>query len=289
MSRWPTTTRSTVTAEDAAPVAADGALLAIEHLSAAYGPFRAIFDVSFAIPPGGALAMLGANGAGKTTIARVCSGLVAPTTGRVRFDGEDLTGMPAFEFARHGIAHAPEGRSVFATLTVEENLSLSLRPLVGAKGLRAAIDSAYALFPRLADRRTQLAGSLSGGEQRMLSLARVLVQPPRLMIVDELSLGLAPIIVGEVYRHLQTIKAQGTALLIVEQHVEHALALADEVIVLSRGAATYHGPVVPVDELAPYLLPVGAPTGPGSGPGATRTATTADPPTTPPSGPIPAT
>ncbi len=262
-------------AGSATAAAADGAVFALDHVSAAYGPFRAIFDISFTIGPGRTLAMLGANGAGKTTIARLCSGLVEPTSGQVRFHGEDLTGRPAFEFARRGIVHAPEGRSVFATLTVEENLSLSFRAVVGPKGVSAAIAEAYAFFPKLADRRSQLAGSLSGGEQRMLSLARVLVHPPELMIVDELSLGLAPIIVGEVYRHLETIKARGTALLIVEQHVEHALALADDVIVLSRGQATYHGPVVPVDQLAPYLLPVEA-TAP-----ATATATAPEPAATP--------
>jgi len=144
---------------------------------------------------------------------------------------------------------------VFASLSVEENLSLGFRSLLGASGARQALAEAYELFPKLGDRRTQVAGSLSGGEQRMLSLARVLVNPPKLLIVDELSLGLAPIIVDEVYRQLAAIKDKGTSLLIVEQHVEHALALADEVGVLAQGELTYLGEVLPVDQLARYLLP----------------------------------
>jgi branched-chain amino acid transport system ATP-binding protein len=246
-----------------------GSLLALDHVSAAYGPFRAVFDVSFAIPPGRALALLGPNGAGKTTIARVCSGLVTPTEGSVRFDGSDVTGRPAHVLARLGISHAPEGRSVFASLSVEENLSLGFRSLLGAAGARQALAEAYALFPKLGDRRTQVAGSLSGGEQRMLSLARVLVNPPKLLIVDELSLGLAPIIVDEVYRQLAAIKNKGTSLLIVEQHVEHALALADEVGVLAQGVLTYLGEVLPVDQLARYLLPTTLDPAPSTPPGPT--------------------
>jgi branched-chain amino acid transport system ATP-binding protein len=237
------------------PAAAEGALFALDHVDAAYGPFRALFDITLAIKPGEALAMVGANGAGKTTIARLCSGLIAPTRGHLFFDGADVTGLPAYELAERGISHAPEGRSVFATLSVEENLVLSFRAMLGAGGVNDALAEAYRLFPKLADRRKQQAGSLSGGEQRMLSLARVMVHPPKLLIVDELSLGLAPIIVDEVYRHLGEIKGLGTALLIVEQHVEHALALADQVAVLTRGSTSYYGPVIPVDELAAHLLP----------------------------------
>lgn len=230
-------------------------LLTLDHVDAAYGPFRAIFDVSLSIAEGQALALLGSNGAGKTTVARICTGLVTPTAGRVFFDGNDVSGMHAFEIARLGVAHAPEGRSVFASLTVEENLLLSFRQSMKAKEAHDTLTKAYELFPRLGERGGQLAGSLSGGEQRMLSLARVLVNPPRLLVVDELSLGLAPIIVDEVYEHLATIKANGTSLLVVEQHVEHALALADETVVLTRGEVSYHGPVTDAAELTKYLLP----------------------------------
>jgi branched-chain amino acid transport system ATP-binding protein len=229
--------------------------MSVENVSAAYGPFRALFGVSFTVGEGEAVALLGTNGAGKTTVARVCTGLVPPTSGRIMFDNRDLSDRRAFEYARAGINHAPEGRSVFASLSVEENLTLAFREVVGRSGCRASLDAAYELFPRLSDRRRQLAGSLSGGEQRMLALARVLVHPPRLLVVDELSLGLAPIIIDDVYQNLARLREKGVALLVVEQQVEHALDLADRVVVLSRGEVSYDGPVLPVEELAPHFLP----------------------------------
>lgn len=232
------------------------ALLEVDHVDAGYGPFRALFDVSFAVEEGKALALLGSNGAGKTTVARVCSGLIHPTNGRVRFGGEDVTALPAFKLARKGVTHAPEGRSVFATLTVEENLTLAFREdaKAGRSGVTESLDRAYELFPRLESRKTQLAGTLSGGEQRMLALARVLVHPPRLLIVDELSLGLAPIIVTEVYAMLARIKEAGTTLLIVEQLVSHALGIADEVVLLTKGRTTYSGPVDELGDLDQHFL-----------------------------------
>jgi branched-chain amino acid transport system ATP-binding protein len=199
--------------------------------------------------------VLGSNGAGKTTVARVCSGLVRATTGTVRFDGIDITKQKPYRLARLGIAHAPEGRSVFASLTVEENLTLSLRRELGKSGLNAGLDRAYEMFPRLGERRRQVAGTLSGGEQRMLALARVMVNPPKLLICDELSLGLAPIIVDEVYRTLATIRDAGATLLIIEQLVKHALGIADDVIVLTKGTVSYSGPAAEVDQLMEYLMP----------------------------------
>lgn len=234
------------------------ALLRLESVDAGYGPFRALFGVSFAVAEHSAVALLGPNGAGKTTVARVCSGLVVPTAGRLWFAGDDVTGRPAYELARLGISHAPEGRSVFASLSVEENLQLAFRQLLGTRRTADALARAFELFPRLGERRAQLAGSLSGGEQRMLALARVMVNPPRLLVVDELSLGLAPIITEEVYRHLARIKEQGTTLLIVEQQVEHALAIADHVVVLNAGEVRYDGPPADPHELARFFLPVEA-------------------------------
>src|SRR5262249_12117047 len=149
--------------------------LELAGVSAGYGPFRALFDVSLQVPANSAVALVGPNGAGKTTVARVACGLLAPTTGQVRLDGPDVTGRPAHELARRGVAHANEGRSVFASLTVEENLTLSFRQAFGRQGLAPALDRAYELFDRLRERRRQMAGSLSGGEQRMLALARVVV------------------------------------------------------------------------------------------------------------------
>jgi branched-chain amino acid transport system ATP-binding protein len=242
----------------AVPQSSAAPLLELCDIDAAYGPFRAIFGVSFALAPGRVLALLGSNGAGKTTIARVCSGLIVPTSGKVFFEGADVTGQRAFKYARLGITHAPEGRSVFASLTVEENLELTFRRSRGRHGVREALDQAFTLFPRLGDRRRQVAGTLSGGEQRMLSLSRVIVEKPRLLIADELSLGLAPIIVDEVYETLGTIRDSGTTLLIVEQHVHHALALADDAIVLVKGEVAYSGPVAELGDLQARVLGSGS-------------------------------
>jgi branched-chain amino acid transport system ATP-binding protein len=217
-------------------------VLELRHTSAGYGPFRALFDVSLEVAPGEAVALLGANGAGKTTIARLATGLVAPTEGSVHVDGVDMTHARTYDFARAGVAHAPEGRSVFATLTVEENLTLSFRRLRGRAGVKPALEQAFELFPILGRRRQQVAGTLSGGEQRMLSMARVLVEGPKVLVADELSLGLAPIIVDEVYVSLEKLRAQGTALLIVEQQVTHALHLCERVVLLHHGSVSWTGP-----------------------------------------------
>jgi branched-chain amino acid transport system ATP-binding protein len=235
-------------------------LLELRDVDAGYGPFKALFGVNLAVEPGRVLTLLGSNGSGKTTIARVCSGLIEPSAGEVLFDGTAMTGRRAYEFARAGVTHAPEGRSVFASLTVQENLELSLGRSRGKHGVHDAISEAYAMFPRLADRHRQLAGTLSGGEQRMLSLARVLVDKPRLLIADELSLGLAPIIVDEVYATLRRIRDSGTTLLIVEQHVGHALGIADDVIVLIKGEISFSGPVAELGDLSERLLTGGAAT-----------------------------
>jgi branched-chain amino acid transport system ATP-binding protein len=216
--------------------------LAFENVHASYGVFKAVFDVSLAIEPGAAVALVGPNGAGKTTIARVASGLVKPTSGSVLVDGEDLSGAHTYEFARAGVAHAPEGRSVFATLTVEENLTLSIQRIRGRRGVRTGLDQAYDLFPRLGERRSQVAGTLSGGEQRMLAMARVLVDAPKVLIADELSLGLAPTLVEQTYHSLAALREAGTALLVIEQHVSHALELCDDVVVLEYGAVAWSGP-----------------------------------------------
>ncbi|MCB1251571.1 MAG: ABC transporter ATP-binding protein [Acidimicrobiales bacterium] len=232
-------------------------LLELAGVHAGYGPFKAVVDVDLTVPAGGAVALLGPNGAGKTTVARVVSGLVRPTAGTVAFDGEVISGLPAHEIARRGVAHAPEGRSVFATLSVEENLALPLRQAHGTARAAELTDQAYAMFPRLGERRAQLAGSLSGGEQRQLSLARVLVDPPRLLVVDELSLGLAPVIIGEVYQRLAEIRRLGTALLLVEQYVEHALGIAESIVVLRAGEVAYAGAPLPTDELSQLFLAAG--------------------------------
>ena len=230
------------------------ALLELRDVSAGYGPFRAIFDVSFSVPERGAVALLGANGAGKSTIARVVTGLVPVETGSLLFEGRDIGRLKAWKITRLGIVHAPEGRSVFGSLTVEENLTLGLARDHGRKEVTNGLERAYAMFPRLGERRAQHAGTLSGGEQRMLSLARVLVEPPRLLIVDELSLGLAPKIIDELYATLRHVNEAGTALLIVEQYVARAVSLAQSVVVLRHGEVVYDGSVADLGDATDRLL-----------------------------------
>jgi branched-chain amino acid transport system ATP-binding protein len=234
--------------------AADDPILRFDGVEAAYGPFRALFGVSFDIRPGSATALVGPNGAGKSTVARVASGLVVPTAGRVLVAGADLTGQPAFRFARAGVAHAPEGRAVFATLSVEENLRLAFHEGRVDGGVAPALERAFEMFPKLGERRRQAAGTLSGGEQRMLTLARVLVLRPKLLVADELSLGLAPIVVDEVYASLGRIRDAGTAILLVEQYVSHALAIADDVVVLNHGTVAHAGPVADLGDVSDLVL-----------------------------------
>ena len=216
-------------------------VLELRSVSAAYGPYRALFDVSVSIEPGEAVALVGSNGAGKTTVARVASGILRPTQGSIHVDGTDLTGARTYKFARAGVAHAPEGHSIFASLSVQDNLTLSFRRVFGRAGVRANHERAYELFPILGERRTQIAGTLSGGQQRMLSMARVMVEKPKVLIADELSLGLAPVIVDELYASLEKLRDEGTALLVVEQQVDHALALCGRVLVLDHGRLTWQG------------------------------------------------
>ena len=230
-------------------------LLELRDVEASYGPFRSLFGVSFQIAEGGVTALLGGNGSGKTTVVRICSGLLHPIGGQVLFRGEDVTDRRAFRLSRMGVVHAPEGRSVFATLTVDENLVLTLRQAFGRRGCKPALDRAYDLFPRLGERRRQMAGTLSGGEQRMLSLARVLVRAPQLLITDELSLGLAPLIIDEVYKTLATIHQAGTSLLVVEQHVRQALTLADHVVVMGKGRVSLSGRTDELGDVTERILP----------------------------------
>ena len=218
-----------------------GDVLVLEHVSAAYGPYRALFDVSFSVPAGGIVALVGSNGAGKSTLARTVTGLVSVTVGRIWFCGHDATRLAAYKIARLGMAHVVEGRGVFSSLTVEENLTLAFRQRAGRRLLAANLDRAYAAFPILGERRRQWAGTLSGGQQRLLSLAKVLVVPPKVLIADELSLGLAPVVIDSVYDGLREINRNGTALVVVEQQVSRVLDLAGKAIVLDRGSVAYDG------------------------------------------------
>jgi branched-chain amino acid transport system ATP-binding protein len=219
----------------------DGAILEVAHVSASYGPYRALFDVSFSIPAGGVVALIGSNGAGKSTVARTISGLVTATDGSVRFAGTDVTRTSAWRIARLGMAHVVEGRGIFSSLTVEENLVLVFRQRAGRSSVAVNLARAYEAFPILGERRKQAAGTLLGGQQRLLSLAKVLVVPPKLLVADELSLGLAPVVVDAVYEGLEAINRNGTAMLVVEQQVDRALKLASKALVLDRGRVAYDG------------------------------------------------
>ncbi len=218
------------------------AALEVEHVSASYGPYRALFDVTFSVPGGGVTALIGSNGAGKSTVSRVVTGLLPSTSGVIRLQGRDITGLAAYKIARAGTAHVPEGRGVFASLTVEENLKLVFRQRGGRRCVPDALARAYDAFPVLGERRRQHGGTLSGGEQRMLSLAKVLVLPPSLLVADEISLGLAPVVIDVVYEGLRQINRAGTALLVVEQQVDRVLDLAGTAVVLEHGSVAYSGP-----------------------------------------------
>ena len=221
------------------------ALLEVEGLTAAYGQIRALHGVDLTVGEGQVVALLGPNGAGKTTTLRAICGMVR-AAGRIAFRGRDLTGLPTEKVSRLGIAHVPEGRGTFSGLTVAENLTL------GAYGRRDPdvprdIDRWYGIFPRLAERRDQPAGSLSGGEQQMLAVARALLSRPALLLLDEPSLGLAPMVVREVFEVLTRIRAeQGTGMLLVEQNAALALELADAAYVLAAGRTVLSGPAAEI-------------------------------------------
>ena len=216
-------------------------VLSVRNVSAAYGPYRALFDVSFRVPTGGVVALVGSNGAGKSTVARTITGLVTASVGQVVFSGQDVTTLPAYKIARLGMSHVVEGRGVFSSLTVEENLTLAFRQREGRSKLKENLERAYTAFPILGERRRQLGGTLSGGQQRLLSLAKVLVVPSKVLVADELSLGLAPVVVDTVYEGLREINRNGTALVVVEQQVNRVLQLANWAVVLDHGSVAYEG------------------------------------------------
>ena len=216
-------------------------ILLIEDLAASYGPVRALSSVTFEVPAGSVLAVLGPNGAGKSTLTRVISGLVPASAGRIRLDGIDVTGWPAHKRRRAGLVLLPEQRAVFPSISVIDNLTLAACRSARAER-RAITDEALTMFPILAERRSQLAGLLSGGEQQMLSLARAFAMRPRIVLADEPSHGLAPKLVDSTYEALHTARASGLAIVVVEQFVHHALQLADSGLILQRGAVSWSGP-----------------------------------------------
>ncbi|HEY2214910.1 MAG TPA: ABC transporter ATP-binding protein [Acidimicrobiales bacterium] len=237
------TTEASVTAdpEAVASIPTEGDVLTLDHVCAGYGPYRALFDVSFRVPAGAIVALVGSNGAGKSTVARTVTGLVTASSGHIRFANQDITNVAAYKIARLGMAHVVEGRGIFSSLTVEENLTLAFRQRAGRRKLAENLERAYTAFPLLGERRKQMGGTLSGGQQRLLSLAKVLVVPPHVLVADELSLGLAPVVIDQVYDGLQEINRNGTALVVVEQQVSRVLQIASRAVVLDRGEVAYEG------------------------------------------------
>jgi len=220
------------------------AALELVDVSAAYGKARALRGVTLSVPSSGVTALLGANGAGKTTALRVAAGLLRPEAGRVLLGGVDITGLSPQKRAEAGLCLIPEGRGIFRSLTVRENLCLQVPPWLRDGSIEPAIES----FPILGQRLDQVAGSLSGGQQQMLALSRAYLSRPTVVLLDEVSLGLAPVVVDEIYASLARLAAAGTALLIVEQYVNRAMAMAQSVSLLARGAVTWQGPASAVDE-----------------------------------------
>jgi len=217
------------------PAPADGALLSVESISVDYGPVQAVREVSLHVGAGEVVALLGANGAGKSTVLRSISGLLRPRGGRIRFRGQPIQRLAPARIVRLGIAHSPEGRRLFGNLTVAENLRLGATTRSDRAEVARDRDRMYALFPVLRERMHQIAGTLSGGEQQMLALARALMASPRLLLLDEPSLGIAPLVVRSIFDTLAGLKAQGVTMLLVEQNISVALALADRAYVLRTG------------------------------------------------------
>ena len=221
-----------------------GNIMEVEHVDAAYGPYRALFDVSFTIPAGGVVALIGSNGAGKSTVARTITGLVQATAGTIRFDGVDVTQKPAWQIARLGVASVVEGRGVFSQLTVEENLTLTFRQRGTRKELSRNLEKAYESFPALGERRTQMAGTLSGGQQRLLSLAKVLVIPPKLLVADEPTTALDVTIQAQILDLLRDLRQKlGMSVLLITHNFGIVANFADRVLVMFEGRLVEQGPV----------------------------------------------
>ncbi|HZU16198.1 MAG TPA: ABC transporter ATP-binding protein [Candidatus Dormibacteraeota bacterium] len=217
------------------------ALLEIERIDASYGHVRALRGVSLRVEQGEIVALIGSNGAGKTTTLRTVSGLVRPSGGRILFDGRDITRTRPSDIVKLGIGHAPEGRRLFSRLTVQDNLLLGAFTRRDRAGIEEDLERVYALFPRVRERRTQIAGTLSGGEQQMLAVGRALMARPRLLMLDEPSLGLAPLLQETIFRTLVEINAQGTPVLLVEQNANRALEIAHRAYVLETGSIVMQG------------------------------------------------
>ncbi|MFF7649830.1 ABC transporter ATP-binding protein [Streptomyces sp. NPDC007983] len=217
------------------------ALLEVEDLRVAYGKIEAVKGISFSVEAGQVVTLIGTNGAGKTTTLRTLSGLLTPLGGTIRFNGKPLSGVPAHKIVALGLAHSPEGRRIFPRLTIAENLQLGAFLRKDADAIAADVRKVYDLFPILGERRTQAAGTLSGGEQQMLAMGRALMSRPKLLMLDEPSMGLSPIMMQKIMQTIAELKAQGTTILLVEQNAQAALSLADHGHVMEIGKIVLSG------------------------------------------------
>ena len=217
-------------------------MLKIDDINVYYGAIHALKGISLEVNKGEIVTLIGANGAGKSTTLRTISGLLKPRTGGITFCGKDIAGMPAHKIVREGISQVPEGRCVFAEMTVRENLDLGAFTRKDKDGIAQDLDMVYDLFPRLKERASQVAGTLSGGEQQMLAMGRALMSRPQLLLLDEPSMGLAPMLIKEIFRIIVDINKQGTTVLLVEQNANMALSIANRAYVLETGRITLSGP-----------------------------------------------
>lgn len=242
-------------------------ILSVTSLDVTYGRVNAVRDVSFAVQPGTVVTLVGANGAGKSSIINAVCGMLRPTSGTVTFAGENIARTPAHKLVDRGLVQVPEGRQILASLTIAENLALAAHR-VGRAG-RVRVEGMYGRFPVLAERRALSAGSLSGGEQQMLAIARALVSGPKVIMMDEPSMGLAPKVVDEVFAVIEQIRREGTTVVLVEQNARRALAAADHGYVLQSGSITHEGPgtkLLADDSIIEAYLGVGPAVGPAADP-----------------------
>ena len=217
------------------------AMLKVTDLTVNYGMIQAVKGISFEVKEGEIVALIGANGAGKTTTLQTVTGMIPSRTGTIEFAGTDITKVPAHRIVSMGLAHVPEGRRVFAQLTVLENLKMGAYTRKDKDGIEETIKEIYKRFPRLEERKSQLAGTLSGGEQQMLAMGRALMSRPKMIVMDEPSMGLSPLYVAEIFKIIQDINASGTTVLLVEQNAKKALSIADQAYVLETGNIVLSG------------------------------------------------
>ena len=217
------------------------AMLEVKDLQVYYGMIQAIKGISFEVNQGEVIALIGANGAGKTTILHTVTGLIAPKAGQIFFEGQDITKIPAHKIVSMGMAHVPEGRRVFAQLSVYDNLKMGAYTRKDKNEIEESLEMVYNRFPRLEERNNQMAGTLSGGEQQMLAMGRALMSKPKIILMDEPSMGLSPIFVNEIFDIIQEVSAGGTTVLLVEQNAKKALSIADRAYVLETGNITLDG------------------------------------------------